>query len=193
VTSDGAKASTNPCIPVRRPARAAGASGLLALAALSRRMAARRMAAGQGAPTKYWLSTLPADTDIATLVSTAKLRWRIERDYQELKQELGLDHYEGRGWRGFHYHMALCVAAYGFLVSERSLIPPSDDQAHPGASPIPGLSTTRIRRSAPNATSKLQSQPSALSWRATSPDACPVVLVANEPTYDTVRPDLWRL
>ena len=82
---------------------------------------------GESAPTKYWLSTLPADTDIATLVATAKMRWRIERDYQELKQELGLDHYEGRGWRGFHHHMALCVAAYGFLVSERSLIPPSGD------------------------------------------------------------------
>ena len=68
------------------------------------------------------------DTALATLVETAKLRWRIERDYQELKQELGLDHYEGRGWRGFHHHMALCVAAYGFLVSERSLIPPSDDK-----------------------------------------------------------------
>ena len=83
---------------------------------------------GESAPTKYWLSTLPADTALAMLVETAKLRWRIERDYQELKQELGLDHFEGRGWRGFHHHMALCVAAYGFLVSERSLIPPSDDK-----------------------------------------------------------------
>ena len=83
---------------------------------------------GESAPTKYWLSTLPADTDLATLVAAAKMRWRIERDYQELKQELGLDHYEGRGWRGFHHHMALCVAAYGFLVSERSLIPPSGDK-----------------------------------------------------------------
>src|SRR6202041_1965496 len=179
--------------PVRRPARAAGASGLLALAALSRRMAARRMAAGrkraeqilafdlagrcrprnprcsrqnaladrarlsgtqagtrprslsdlkarranigfrpcrpmptsqpslqppkcaggssatirnssrnsasitirsESAPSKYWLSTLPADADLATLVAAAKMRWRIERDYQELKQELGLDHYQ---------------------------------------------------------------------------------------------------
>ena len=83
---------------------------------------------GESAPTKYWLSTLPADADLETLVATAKMRWRIERDYQELKQELGLDHYEGRGWRGFHHHMALCVAAYGFLVSERSLIPPSGDK-----------------------------------------------------------------
>jgi len=62
------------------------------------------------------------------LVETAKLRWRIERDDQELKQKLGLDHYEGRGWRGVHHHMALCVAAYGFLVSERRLIPPSGPQ-----------------------------------------------------------------
>ena len=80
---------------------------------------------GESAPIKYWLSTLPPDATLDGLVETAKLRWRIERDYQELKQELGLDHYEGRGWRGFHHHMALCVAAYGFLISERSLIPPS--------------------------------------------------------------------
>ena len=80
---------------------------------------------GEDAPIKYWLSTLPADTPIATLVDTAKLRWRIERDFQDLKQEIGLDHYEGRGWRGFHHHAALSIAAYGFLVAERSPIPPS--------------------------------------------------------------------
>ena len=80
---------------------------------------------GEDAPTKYWLSTLPADAAVATLVDTAKLRWRIERDFQDLKQEIGLDHYEGRGWRGFHHHAALSIAAYGFLVAERSPIPPS--------------------------------------------------------------------
>src|SRR3954451_16158640 len=53
------------------------------------------------------------------------IRWRIERDYQELKQELGLGHFEGRGWRGFHHHATLCIAAYGFLVAERARIPPS--------------------------------------------------------------------
>jgi SRSO17 transposase len=74
-------------------------------------------------PTKCWLSTLPETAPIEELVATAKLRWRIERDYQELKQELGLDHYEGRGWRGFHHHATLCIAAYGFLVRERSLFP----------------------------------------------------------------------
>jgi Transposase DDE domain len=59
----------------------------------------------------------------------AKLHWRIERDYQELKQEVGLGHFEGRGWRGFHHHATLCIAAYGFLISERETIPPSGDRA----------------------------------------------------------------
>jgi len=57
-------------------------------------------------------------------IDIAKLRWRIERDYQELKQEFGLGHFEGRGWRGFHHHATLCIAAYGFLISERETIPP---------------------------------------------------------------------
>jgi hypothetical protein len=76
-------------------------------------------------PTKFWLSTLPADTPITRLVYLAKLRWLIERDYLELKQEIGLGHYEGRGWGGFHHHGALCIAAYGFWVAERAAIPPS--------------------------------------------------------------------
>ena len=62
-------------------------------------------------PTKYWLSTLDQDVTFERLVDLAKLRWRIERDYLELKQELGLGHYEGRGWRGFHHHATLCIAA----------------------------------------------------------------------------------
>jgi SRSO17 transposase len=74
---------------------------------------------------KYWLSTLPAEISFEQLVDIAKMRWRIERDYQELKQELGLGHYEGRSWRGFHHHATLCIAAYGFLVAERAAIPPS--------------------------------------------------------------------
>ena len=76
-------------------------------------------------PTKYWLSTLPADVSFRRLVDVAKMRWRIERDYQELKQEIGLGHYEGRGWRGFHHHATLCIATYGFLIAERAMIPPS--------------------------------------------------------------------
>jgi SRSO17 transposase len=76
-------------------------------------------------PTTYFLSTLPANISRRELLNTAKLRWRIERDYQDVKQELGLGHYEGRGWRGFHHHATLCIAAYGSLVSERAAIPPS--------------------------------------------------------------------
>jgi len=80
---------------------------------------------GEAEPTKYWLSTLPDNVSFRQLVDFAKLRWRIERDYQELKQEVGLGHYEGRGWRGFHHHATLCIAAYGFLIAERATIPPS--------------------------------------------------------------------
>jgi SRSO17 transposase len=80
---------------------------------------------GEAEPTKYWLSTLPDDITFRRLVNFAKLRWRIERDYQELKQEVGLGHFEGRGWRGFHHHATLCIAAYGFLISEQETIPPS--------------------------------------------------------------------
>jgi SRSO17 transposase len=80
---------------------------------------------GEAEPTKYWLSTLPQNISFRRLVDFAKLRWRIERDYQELKQEVGLGHYEGRGWRGFHHHATMCIAAYGFLISERETIPPS--------------------------------------------------------------------
>jgi SRSO17 transposase len=82
---------------------------------------------GEAEPTKYWFSTLPPDTSLSDLVRHAKRRWRIERDYQDLKQELGLGHYEGRGWRGFHHHATLCIAAYGFLIMERAAFPPSAD------------------------------------------------------------------
>lgn len=77
------------------------------------------------APTKYHLSNLPATTSLKNLVSTIHMRWRIERDYQELKDEIGIDHFEGRSWRGFHHHAALCIAAYGFIAAERArLFPP---------------------------------------------------------------------
>ncbi len=88
---------------------------------------------GEAEPTKYWLSTLPNDIAFDRLVDLAKLRWRIERDYQELKQEVGLGQFEGRGWRGFHHHATLCIAAYGFLISERETIPPVD-RVPPGSS-----------------------------------------------------------
>ena len=79
---------------------------------------------GDAEPAKYWFSNLPQRTSLKRLVKVAKARWWIERDYQELKQELGLGHYEGRNWRGFHHHASLCIAAYGFLIAERCLFPP---------------------------------------------------------------------
>jgi SRSO17 transposase len=85
-------------------------------------------------PTRYWLSTLPVKTSLKSLVKTAKHRWIIERDYEELKQELGLGHYEGRGWRGFHHHATLCIAAYGFLIAERNRFPPSARAGNAGLS-----------------------------------------------------------
>lgn len=74
---------------------------------------------GAEEPAHYWLSNLPARTRWPEMVDTVMSRWRIERDYEELKQELGLGHYEGRNWRGFHHHASLCIAAYGFLILER--------------------------------------------------------------------------
>jgi SRSO17 transposase len=74
---------------------------------------------GEAEPIHYFLSTLPEDLCLKDMVGVVKMRWRIERDYLELKQELGLGHYEGRNWRGFHHHASLCIAAYGFLMLER--------------------------------------------------------------------------
>jgi len=82
---------------------------------------------GEAAPMKYYLSSLPATTPLRELVRFGKLRWRIERDYQELKGELGLDHFEGRTWNGFHHHVALCAAAHAFLALRRALSPPASD------------------------------------------------------------------
>jgi SRSO17 transposase len=71
------------------------------------------------APTKYWFSNLPEEVSLRRLVRLAKLRWRVEQNYQQLKEELGLDHYEGRGWQGWHHHVTLVCLAYAFLLLER--------------------------------------------------------------------------
>jgi SRSO17 transposase len=105
--------------------------------------------AGESEPTKYWLATVPADIALVELVHLAKHRWIIERDYQELKQELGLGHYEGRGWRGFHHHATLCMAAYGFLVAERSRFSPSARAGNIGL-PAPELSPDFRPRGSPH-------------------------------------------
>ncbi len=95
--------------------------------------------AGAGEPSGYWLARLPVKLPLKRLVGISKHRWVIERDYEELKQELGLGHYEGRNWRGFHHHGVLCIAAYGFLMAERSRFSPSAHVGHLGlcATPIP--------------------------------------------------------
>lgn len=71
------------------------------------------------APTKYWFSNLPEEVSWRRLVRLAKLRWRVEQNYQQLKEELGLDHYEGRGWQGWHHHVTLVCLAYAFLLLEQ--------------------------------------------------------------------------
>jgi SRSO17 transposase len=74
---------------------------------------------GKPEPTKYWLSNLPETTPLVELVRLARLRWRVEQDYRELKGALGLDHFEGRGWVGWHHHVTLVAVAHGFLTLER--------------------------------------------------------------------------
>jgi SRSO17 transposase len=88
-------------------------------------------------PTKFWLSNESPATKIKRLVWLAKLRWRVERDYQDLKEEVGLDHFEGRTWRGFHHHATLCAVAHGFLALRRALFPPEANEvdAADGAPP----------------------------------------------------------
>ena len=124
---------------------------------------------GAAEPDHYWLATLPADLSLESMVDQAKLRWRIERDYLELKQEVGLGHYEGRGWRGFHHHATLCIAASGFLISEKETIPPSGPACARGALAIyhsRRLPTQRIPRCGHNATCRIPSQHCASASRA---------------------------
>jgi SRSO17 transposase len=120
------------------------------------------------APTKYYLSSLPATTPLRTLVRFGKLRWRIERDYQELKGELGLDHFEGRTWNGFHHHVALCAAAHAFLALRRALFPPA-------------LDTMDDRRRAPTSTIITTSSSAAMPvvWSAHQRRASAARAVAN--------------
>jgi SRSO17 transposase len=92
---------------------------------------------GEKEPTKYWLSTVPEQVSLDDLVRLAKLRWRIERDYEEMKSELGLDQYEGRNWLGFHHHGVLCIAAYAFLAAERARLSPPEPLAFLKSARIP--------------------------------------------------------
>ena len=121
----GGRAARKTPLAIRGGPSPPRASRLRAERAASGGMALDRVAQGVEEPTRYWLSNLPAATKRHDLVRIAKHRWIVERDYEELKQELGLGHFEGRGWRGFHHHATLCIAAYGFLIAERSLFSPS--------------------------------------------------------------------
>jgi SRSO17 transposase len=74
---------------------------------------------GMTTPVTYWLSNLPAATPLVELVRLARLRWRVEQDCRECKGALGLDHFEGRGFGGWHHHVTLVSVAHGFLTLER--------------------------------------------------------------------------
>ena len=153
---------------------------------------------GENTPTKYWLSTLAQKIAFNRLVDLTKLRWRIERDYQELKQEVGLGHFEGRGWRGLHHHATLCIAAYGFLISQRETIPPSGPRPgrlFPQLAIPRQLSAQRLRRCVPNATFQTRSPPCAGGWFSPWSEVCHDVRVAplhlhiqhSANSYDAVR------
>ncbi|WP_232447087.1 transposase, partial [Burkholderia ubonensis] len=100
-------------------------------------------------PSKYYLSTLPEDTPLDALVRVAHQRWRIERDYQDLKQDFGLGHYEGRGWRGFHHHASLSIAAYGFLMAERLIAEQSGSSKKNFAAKVPAIPPDYLPRGSP--------------------------------------------
>ncbi len=104
---------------------------------------------GHREPMKYWLSTLPEEVALQRMVFEAKMRWRIERDYQDLKQELGLGHYEGRGWRGFHHHASLSIAAYGFLMTQQLRHPQGAGKKNSARRQEPALPTHYKPRGSP--------------------------------------------
>ena len=105
---------------------------------------------GHKAPMKYWLSTLGEDVPLQRMVFEAKMRWRIERDYQDLKQDLGLGDYEGRGWRGFHHHASLAIAAYGFLMAQQLRHPEGIGKKNSARSEEPALPTHYKPRGSPS-------------------------------------------
>jgi hypothetical protein len=98
---------------------------------------------------KYWLSTLPEEVPLQRMVLQAKMRWRIERDYQDLKQDLGLGDYEGRGWRGFHHHASLAIAAYGFLMAWQLRHPADAGKKNSASGEEPALPTHYKPRGSP--------------------------------------------
>ena len=105
---------------------------------------------GDAEPIKYFLTTAPSEATLEQMVFVTKMRWRIERDYQDLKQDFGLGHYEGRNWRGFHHHATLSIAAYGFLMAERLKVGHDDGGKKNFAQrQIPAVSKDYIPRGSP--------------------------------------------
>ncbi len=144
---------------------------------------------GEAEPSKYWLATLDKNISFRCLVDIAKMRWRIERDYQELKQEIGLGHYEGRGWQGFHHHGTLCIAAYGFLIAERETIPPSAPRSSRMLAK-PAIPSSYRPRGAPDPTSTSRplldrDGPSTIDRRHRQNSAAMPVLRTQLPTEST--------
>jgi len=130
-------------------------------------------------PTKFYLSTQSVSCSLKTLVRTAHLRWRVERDYQDMKQEVGLDSYEGRTWRGFHHHAALCAAAHAFLALRRALFPPEHGavDATDGTPPSSADSDRQARRVSPM-------PPQAVGSRAS---VRPITHVTDEGAKNAIR------
>lgn len=133
---------------------------------------------GEAEPRHCWLSNLPRQTSFKELVFNAMGRWMIERDYQELKSELGLSHYEGRNWRGFHHHATLCIAAYGFLMLER--LRGKKKPARLQAPALPQGFRPRGASSQPAPQSELHRQPALRSRPRHRPHAHPVSVLRQE-------------
>ena len=146
---------------------------------------------GEPEPTQYWLSTMPEEIGFADLVDLAQLRWRIERDYQDLKQEVGLGHYEGRGWRGFHHHATLCIAAHGFLIAERARLSPSGP-GRSGGFEAPRLPEGYRPRGAPDpartARAELDRHRTATAHRSVGPEPEPMPLLRTQQPEPTRLP-----
>lgn len=115
---------------------------------------------GEAEPTRFWLGTVPKKTSLKQLVRLAKMRWRVERDYQEMKEEVGLDHFEGRGWRGFHHHVTLCAVAHGFLALRRSRLPSKKKVDATSSEALSPKDTIKKDRALPSVPGYIQSQES---------------------------------
>lgn len=138
---------------------------------------------GDAEPLKYFLSTLPGDTAIERLVYITKMRWRIERDYRELKQEFGLGQYEGRNWRGLHHHATLCIAAYAFLLHQRLRQGGKKNAARPKASGLPEDYQPRGGRSSTASRTGFDRDASSARRRAHRPTASTMSVLRESPVW----------